>query len=75
MIVVYTFLCMYCAENCIDGIEFLLLKDEEVKKMVPPIGIAKKIIRLIPRPAVMLNLPHLHNLPYYIVVQCFILIL
>ena len=36
-------------ENCIDGVEFLLLKDEEVKEMVPPLGIAKKIIRLIPR--------------------------
>ena len=40
-------------ENCIDGIEFLLLQDEEVKRMVPPLGLAKKIIHLIPRPAVM----------------------
>ena len=29
--------------------EFLLLRDDEVHKMVPQLGIAKKIIRLIPR--------------------------
>lgn len=39
-------------ENCIDGVEFLLLEDDEVYRMVPPLGIAKKIIRLIPRPVV-----------------------
>ena len=44
-----------CLENCIDGLEFTLLKDDEVKEMVPPLGIAKKIIRLIPRPTVILT--------------------
>ena len=44
--------CMHTSPgNCIDGIEFLL-SDEKVKRMIPPLGIAKKIIRLIPRPEV-----------------------
>ena len=35
-------------ENFIDGKEFLLLNADEVKAMIPPIGLAKKIIRLLP---------------------------
>ena len=42
-------------ENCIDGVEFLLLKDAEVHKMVPQLGMAKKIIRLILRDSVEVN--------------------
>lgn len=34
--------------NYIDGKEFLSLKEEEVYKMVPPVGLAKKIIRMLP---------------------------
>lgn len=36
-----------CLDNFIDGREFLLLNADEVKAMIPPIGLAKKIIRLI----------------------------
>ena len=35
-------------DNYIDGTEFHLLKEDDVKAMVPPIGLAKKIIRLLP---------------------------
>ena len=35
-------------DNYIDGKEFLVLKEEDVYKMVPPVGLAKKIIRLLP---------------------------
>ena len=34
--------------NYIDGKEFLALKEEEIYKMVPPVGLAKKIIRMLP---------------------------
>ena len=36
-------------ENYIDGNEFTKLTEGEVKDMVPPIGLAKKIIRMIPK--------------------------
>lgn len=36
------------AENYMDGTEFLDLTEEEVHSMVPPLGLAKKITRLIP---------------------------
>jgi len=36
-------------ENYIDGKEFLLLTEKEIKEMVPPIGLTKKIIRLLPQ--------------------------
>ncbi len=39
----------HCADNYIDGGEFMNLTPTEVKEMVPPIGLAKKIIRLIPK--------------------------
>ena len=33
-------------ENYIDGEEFLNLNQQEVRSMVPPIGLAKKILHL-----------------------------
>ena len=36
-------------DNFIDGKEFTKLTESEVKQMVNAIGIAKKIIRLIPK--------------------------
>ena len=36
-------------DNYIDGKKFLKLTEAEVKSMVAPIGIAKKILRLIPK--------------------------
>ena len=45
----YFCLCTYRAENYIDGKEFAKLTESEVRDMVPPIGLAKKIIRLIPK--------------------------
>ena len=33
----------------IDGQEFIKLTETEVKEMVPPIGLAKKILRMIPK--------------------------
>jgi hypothetical protein len=41
----------YCEkfeDNFIDGREFVKLTEDEVKQMVPPLGLAKKIIRMIP---------------------------
>ena len=38
-------------DNYIDGKEFLLLTEKEVKEMVPPLGLAKKISRLLPSPS------------------------
>ena len=35
-------------ENFVDGREFLSLTAEEVKAMVPPIGLIKKIARFLP---------------------------
>ena len=37
-------------DNYIDGREFLLLKESEVKLLVPPLGLARKIVRMIPQP-------------------------
>ena len=37
------------SDNYIDGSEFVKLSEAEVKQMVPPIGLAKKIVHLIPR--------------------------
>ena len=33
-------------DNYIDGREFLLLKESEVKLLVPPLGLAQKIVRM-----------------------------
>ena len=35
------------SENYIDGAEFLTLTESEVKAMVPPIGLARKVMRLL----------------------------
>ena len=45
------FLCLSCrvSDNYIDGQEFMKLTETEVKEMVPPIGLAKKILRMIPK--------------------------
>ena len=37
----------YTLENYIDGKEFTRLTEQEVKDMIPAIGIVKKIMRLI----------------------------
>ena len=37
------------SDNFIDGKEFLKLTENEVKEMVAPLGLAKKIIRMIPK--------------------------
>ena len=34
--------------NFINGREFLSLTEKEVKEMIPPIGLAKRIIRCLP---------------------------
>ena len=46
----------YDAANYIDGKEFLDLTDHDVREMVPAIGIAKKISRLIPKPGLQVSL-------------------
>lgn len=47
----YVFSCLSCrvSDNYIDGQEFMKLTETEVKEMVPPIGLAKKILRMIPK--------------------------
>ena len=37
------------SDNYIDGNEFTKLTEAEVKDLVPPIGLAKKVIRMIPK--------------------------
>ena len=44
----------FLSENYIDGAEFLTLTESEVKAMVPPIGLARKVMRLLPREEVTL---------------------
>ena len=36
-------------ENYIDGSEFLKLTDRDIRDMIPAVGIAKKIGRLVPK--------------------------
>ena len=36
----------YLLDNYIDGTEFVALSEAEIKEMVPPIGLAKKIMKL-----------------------------
>ena len=40
---------IFSLDNYIDGKEFTKLTEAEVKEMVTAIGIAKKIVRLIPK--------------------------
>ena len=42
------FVCFFLSENFVNGRAFLRLSQVDVKKMVPPIGLAKKICSLIP---------------------------
>lgn len=39
---------IFTIENYIDGTEFLNLTGQDVKSMIPALGIANKIIRLLP---------------------------
>lgn len=48
-IVRYAYMPYIHADHCIDGKEFLDLSEAEIKEIVPPIGIAKQIIRLQPK--------------------------
>ena len=45
------FIVMYLIiiENYVDGNGFLQLKESDIKEIVPPIGLAKNIIRLNPK--------------------------
>lgn len=36
-------------DNYIDGAEFNSLTESEIREIIPPIGLAKKIIRMIPK--------------------------
>ena len=38
---------MYVPENYVDGSKFTSLTDGEVKAMISPLGLAKKVIRLV----------------------------
>ena len=40
---------LFYTENYIDGTVFLGLSESEIKEMVPPIGLAKKIMKLVPK--------------------------
>ena len=42
-------------QNYIDGSEFVALSEAEVKEIVPPIGLAKKILKLLPKVGVNLQ--------------------
>lgn len=49
MYCIYLFLTVDCSlENYIDGNEFLTLEENDVKTLIPPMGLARKIIRLLP---------------------------
>lgn len=37
------------SDNYIDGAEFLTLTESEVKAIIPPIGLARKVMRLLPQ--------------------------
>ena len=50
-----TTICTFLAENYIDGVEFSTLTENEVKAMVPPIGLARKVMRLLPHRQVILT--------------------
>ena len=47
----------YPTENYIDGVEFVSLTLPEIKEMVPPIGLAKKIVKLIPKVCMYIDVP------------------
>ena len=39
---------MLLLENYLDGTEFIALSEDEIKSMVPPLGLVKKIMKLQP---------------------------
>ena len=45
----YTLVLSFYTENYIDGTEFVGLTECEIKEIVPPIGLAKKIMKLVPK--------------------------
>ena len=45
----------FIPENCIDGKEFFDLSETDIKEMVPPIGLARKVMRLFPTPKVIMS--------------------
>ena len=45
----------YPTDNYIDGVEFVSLTLPEIREMVPPIGLAKKIVKLIPKVCVYMD--------------------
>ena len=36
-------------ENYIDGCAFMMLNEEDVRELVPPIGLTKKIMSFVPK--------------------------
>lgn len=46
----------FLLENYIDGEEFLSLSEHDIKSMVPPIGLSRKIFRLIQKHEVQFSL-------------------
>ena len=46
---VWDYCLFFFAENYVDGKEFLSLTFEEIREMVPLLGLAKKLLRLIPQ--------------------------
>jgi hypothetical protein len=36
-------------DNFIDGVEFINLVEADIKEIIPPLGLAKKILRLVPK--------------------------
>ena len=51
MVTYIVFMIYLILDNYIDGEEFISLSETEIKSMVPPIGLARKILRLIPVPS------------------------
>ena len=45
----HDYLLLYLVENYIDGAEFCYLSEKDVRDIIKPIGIVKKILRLIPK--------------------------
>ena len=39
----------FFAENYIGGAEFVALSDSEIREIVPPLGLAKKIMKMVPK--------------------------
>ena len=46
---IYLYLPFTFSDNYIDGKEFLKLTEQDIKEMIPAVGIIKKLARLIPK--------------------------